>query len=125
MERWIDPKRIALRFNECINNRDLEGLTNLMTDDHTFIDNVNDRTVGKSQNKDIWAEFFRLFPDYRNLFDVVISKGSTVIILGKSLCSDPRLNGLQSIWTAQIAGKKVSEWRVWLDNEENRAELGL
>jgi hypothetical protein len=33
-----DPKLIALQFNDCINNQDLEGLSLLMTDDHAFID---------------------------------------------------------------------------------------
>lgn len=33
-----DPKLVALQFNECINNQDLNGLALLMTDDHAFID---------------------------------------------------------------------------------------
>jgi len=33
-----DPKLIVLLFNECINNQDVEELTSLMTEDHTFID---------------------------------------------------------------------------------------
>ncbi len=33
-----DPKLTALQFNEYINNQDIQGLTNLMTKDHLFID---------------------------------------------------------------------------------------
>ena len=44
-----DPKLIALLFNERINNLDLEGLVNLMTDDHTFIDSTREAHVGKKE----------------------------------------------------------------------------
>jgi len=36
MNKSIDPKTIALQFNECINNRDIEGLVDLMADSHTL-----------------------------------------------------------------------------------------
>jgi len=40
---------VALRFNEKINQRDLEGLVELMSDYHTFIDNSEeiDRNMKK------------------------------------------------------------------------------
>jgi ketosteroid isomerase-like protein len=38
----FDIMMVTLRFNEKINQRDLEGLVELMTDDHTFIDNSGD-----------------------------------------------------------------------------------
>jgi ketosteroid isomerase-like protein len=36
-------KDIALQFNECINNANINGLSDLMTDDHIFIDTANNR----------------------------------------------------------------------------------
>ena len=33
----FDTMMVALRFNEMINQRDLEGLLKLMTSDHTFV----------------------------------------------------------------------------------------
>ena len=42
-----DPQLIILEFNECINNQDINGLTNLMTEDHTFIDSENRIDKGK------------------------------------------------------------------------------
>lgn len=32
----LDPKSIALQFNEYITNADVEGLSALMTEDHVF-----------------------------------------------------------------------------------------
>jgi ketosteroid isomerase-like protein len=43
MRKRIDIEAIALQFNDCINNRDIEGLTDLMTEDHVFIDMENNR----------------------------------------------------------------------------------
>ena len=42
------PKLTALQFNEYINNQDIEGLSNLMTENHTFID--REGTIDKGKN---------------------------------------------------------------------------
>jgi hypothetical protein len=103
----------ALRFNENINQRNLEGLINLMTEDHTFIDNFG--AVDQDMKKG-WKAFFDNYPDYRNIFTSVTVQDNIVIMIGYSTCSDePRLNG-PSMWTAKIDNALVSEWRVyWLD----------
>jgi ketosteroid isomerase-like protein len=44
-----DPKLTALQFNEYINAHDVRGLSNLMTEDHTFIDRANQVDKGKNQ----------------------------------------------------------------------------
>jgi predicted RNA-binding protein len=44
----IDPESIALRFNNCIGNADIDGLSELMTEDHVFIDTENNRIEGYS-----------------------------------------------------------------------------
>jgi ketosteroid isomerase-like protein len=49
-----DPKLTALMFNECINARDLDGLSALMTDDHTFIDREDGRHGGKDRMTKGW-----------------------------------------------------------------------
>ena len=109
----FDTMMVALRFNEKINQRDLDGLVELMTDDHTFIDNSGD--IDKNMNVG-WREFFKNYPDYRNIFTSVTVKDDVVVMVGYSTCSNERrLNG-PSMWTAKIQGGRVSEWRVyWLD----------
>ena len=103
---------VALKFNEKINQRDLDYLVELMTDDHTFIDNSGD--VDKNM-KEGWREFFKNHPDYRNIFTSVITQNNVVVMVGHSTCSYKPLDG-PSIWTAKIRDGRVSEWRVyWLD----------
>jgi len=104
---------VALKFNEKINQRDFDDLVELMTDDHTFIDNSGD--VDKNM-KEGWREFSKNHPDYRNIFTSVTVKNNVVVMVGYSTCSDERrLNG-PSMWTAKARGGRVSEWRVyWMD----------
>ena len=106
---------IALEFNEKINQRDLEGLAGLMTDDHTFIDNSGEITKGKDVMKEGWKEFFEKYPDYQNIFTCVTTQNNVVIMVGYSTCSYKPLDG-PNIWTTKVRDGRVSEWRVyWLD----------
>jgi ketosteroid isomerase-like protein len=105
----------ALKFNEKINQRDLEGLTELMTDDHKFIDNFGEVTKGKDVMREGWRDFFGKYPDYRNVFTIVAVQDGVVVMVGHSTCSYKQLAG-PNIWTARIRDDCVSEWRVyWLD----------
>lgn len=115
---------IVLQFNECINNQDIRGLSELMAPDYTFIDSSGEVTVGKDRNIKGWIDFFDLFPDYTNHFQTVESKGNEVVAIGYSTCSDDRLDG-PAIWKARVENDLVKEWRVYLDTPENRKLLNL
>ncbi len=114
----------ALRFNEMINSRNLTGLSDLMTEDYTFIDISNHVHEGRDSMILGWAKFFREYPDYRNNFTTVTTNGNTVIMVGFSECSFEPLDG-PSIWTAKIRNGHVAEWRVYEDSEEVRKLLNI
>jgi uncharacterized protein (TIGR02246 family) len=106
---------IALRFNERINLQDAEGLAELMTEDHTFINSKGNVTKGKDKMKEDWKNFFKTYPDYRNHITHATLQDDTVILIGHSTCSQKPLNG-PNIWTAKIKTCKVKEWTVqWLN----------
>ena len=115
---------VALRFNECIKRRDLEGLAALMTDDHAFIDAADNKTHGKDRCLQAWRRFFESFPDYRNIVESVTTTGDSAIVVGRSECSDERLRG-PALWSARVRAGLLSEWRVQDDTPVNRAHLGL
>ncbi|MHA2027473.1 MAG: nuclear transport factor 2 family protein [Candidatus Thorarchaeota archaeon] len=115
---------IALRFNECINTRDLTGLGELMTEDHVFIDIPGEVHKGRDMMVPGWFSFFRNYPDYRNNFTHIEVKEGLVIMVGFSECSHEQLDG-PSIWTAKIRDGLVAEWRVYEDNKEVHSELGI
>jgi ketosteroid isomerase-like protein len=119
-----DPKLIVLQFNECINTQDIDGLSNLMSDNHVFIDSSDDVHTGKDSMVKGWIEFFYSYPDYRNHFPKIESRENLVLIIGFSTCSHKPLDG-PALWTAKIENDLVAEWRVYLDTKENRAKLKL
>ena len=119
-----DPKLIALQFNECINNQDVDGLARLMTEDHTFID--REGKVGRPRQVMLegWQKFFGMFPQYKNTFEVVRSRENIVIILGHAFWSDEQPYD-PVIWVATIDDDLVREWRIYADTEENRGKFGF
>jgi ketosteroid isomerase-like protein len=119
-----DPKLIALQFNECINNHDLNGLTVLMTDDHAFIDREGKAHQPKRAMVQGWKEFFEMFPNYKNTFTRVESKGNLVFILGYAYWSENQPYD-PVVWTATIVNDLVQEWRIYPDTEANRTQFNL
>lgn len=119
-----DALRAALRFNDSINERDLDGLAALMTNDHTFIDAVSQSWTGRDVCLENWRAFFDAFPDYRNVFEAISVQGDVVTVVGHSRCSDERLDG-PAIWTARITDGRVAEWRVYEDTPTTRHVLGI
>lgn len=119
-----DPVTIVKAFNECINAQDLEGLSRLMSEDHTFIDREGNTGVSKSSMIEGWKEFFKMFPDYRNTFTKIIADEGNVYILGHAYWSakepyDP------VIWTALVRNDLIKEWRIYEDSPENRKRFKL
>lgn len=123
--RERDPIQTVKKFNQYLNEGDIEGLTSLMTEGHTFIDSQGDIIQGKVNMTSVWREFFTAYPDYKNTFERVGELGNTVVLHGYSTCSnEPALEG-PAIWTAKVQGGRVAEWCVYKDTEVNRKRLGL
>jgi ketosteroid isomerase-like protein len=119
-----DPRIIALLFNECINNQDIQELSNLMTEDHKFIDRQNEVTTPKEQTVKGWIEFFKNFLEYQNYFPQVESKGDTVIIPGYAIWANGEEKD-HAIWVAKIQDDCVSEWRIYNDTTDVRKKFNI
>jgi ketosteroid isomerase-like protein len=124
MTREDDVKAVVLGFNELINRRDATGLTALMTEDHVFIDSAGRRVMGAPQCREAWERFFAAFPDYRNELSELLVRGDQVIVTGRAVCRDARLDG-PAIWAARVSEGRIAEWRVYEDSRANRTRLGL
>jgi ketosteroid isomerase-like protein len=115
---------LTAQFNDHINNRDLNGLAALMTDDHRFIDTAGHAISGKSNCLEAWRGFFEAFPDYRNVFHSLAIADNRVVVVGRSSCSDVRLDG-PALWVSTTRGDRVAEWQVYEDTPANRRALGV
>jgi ketosteroid isomerase-like protein len=114
-----DPKAIVNAFNDCINNRDIEGLAALMHKEHTFIDRDGSEHGPKSEMVKGWKQFFGMFPQYRNTFDQIRAEDNRVFVLGSANWSEEEPHD-PVIWTALVENGMVKEWRVYEDTPENR-----
>lgn len=119
-----DPKFTVLQFNEYINNQDINGLSSLMTEDHTFIDRDNNSEKGKESMTKGWTDFFKSFPEYKNTFLRVQSEGDLVVIYGYAVW-EKKGEPDYVIWTAKIENDLIVEWRIYKDTQENKKKFGL
>ena len=62
--------------------------------------------------------FFKTYPDYRNHFAIIESRGDLVLVIGHSTCAYDPLEG-PALWTAKVADERMAEWRVYFDTTEN------
>ena len=118
------PSAVVSEFNQAINNREVESLSTLMTEDHTFIDSSDEVHAGKEFMVLGWKDFFDSYPDYQNHFTWMESRNDQVFIVGHSTCSYAPLDG-PAIWTAKVVNDQIQEWRVYLDTPANRKSLDL
>jgi len=119
-----NPCDTVQRFNDCINEGDLAGLSDLLTADHEFIDSAGNKVSGKARVLDAWTGFFTAFPDYRNVVEHMAVIDGSVVMTGRSQCSDARLDG-EVILVARVKRGRLSQWRVCDDTAEMRARLGI
>jgi len=119
-----NPIEIVERFNECINNQDIEGLSNLMSDDHVFIDRDGSSHGPKSFMVEGWKDFFKMFPEYKNTFEKIKIYNDRVVVLGFAYWSKKEPCD-RVIWSALIKGSLITEWRIDVDTPENRKRFNI
>ncbi len=118
-------RTIILEFVDFINKHDIEGMTNLMTDDHTFIDAHNNKVTGKDTMKASWQLYFGWFPDYTIEVCDIIQGGQCIALLGFANGTYHNLNNpersnyfhLPSAWKVIVENDKIKQWQVYADTK--------
>ena len=107
-------KSTALTFVETINAGDPEKLILLQTEDFTLIDMEGDVIRGRQD----WSDYFEAYPEYTIHVHHVLRGGNGVAIIGRTTGSHilPEVEEKETVlWTAEIRGDLVSEWRIYSD----------
>jgi len=116
----------VLAFIRSINAHDVEGLGELMSVDHTFIDAHGNEVVGKEKMIAGWRAYFEWFPDYyievNDVFEGEVSdRGQTFALFGFAGGS---FKGKQSecwrlpaAWKASVINGRVTLWQVFADTK--------
>ena len=121
---------LAFRFVECINRQDLDGLLDLMTEDHSLYVLGDHDVIGKENQREAWRGYFDLCPEYMIHVWEMHVRGQTAILVGSTTGSHlklPRLDEFRDplIWTAKVRDGKVGEWALHHLTDENRNSLGI
>jgi ketosteroid isomerase-like protein len=114
---------IVKAFIDAINHGDSAGLSNLMTEDHIFVDSAGTRSSNSADLIRGWSEYFRMFPDYRIEVENIIRKGNLVAVFGTAIGTYKGNRGLvpenriemPAAWRAVVENDKVKLWQVYAD----------
>jgi hypothetical protein len=111
-------KELVFRFVESINKGDSDSLAGMMADGFRFTDTAGEvfTVNGRGGKKKFWDDYFRGYPQYRILMDLMLSCGTDIAFIGKTCDSHiPRSVEINEtlIWFAGIVSDQVSEWRIF------------
>lgn len=118
-----DETDVVRAFIAAINRRSLPDISDLMTEDHTFVDSGGTATSGRRKMAAGWEEYFRLFPDYTIEVETILGKGELVAVFGsacgmyngkRGLVPENRIE-MPAAWRAVVQDGKVKRWQVYAD----------
>lgn len=137
-----NPIAVAQAFVDEINDGNIDGLTDLMTEDHVFIDMDKGRSQGREKMRDNWEGYFQVFPDYQIAIFETHFSGDDILLVGMStgtlsefgrtvlekagqkITDDSEFQG-PAIWRAKIREGRIAEWQVLKDNRQTRNQYKI
>jgi ketosteroid isomerase-like protein len=110
-------------FITAINKGDLPGLSNLMTENHTFVDATGRIESGRENMTKGWEGYFRMFPDYEIEKESILSDNALVAVFGSCAGTYNGQRGLvpenkiemPAAWKAVVANGKIRHWQLYAD----------
>ena len=117
----------AISYIEKINEHDIKGICELMSDDHIFIDSLGMVIKGKKEMSNAWKMFLKWFPDYNITIMNTVLTDDTVGIFGIASgtfnSDDIDISDnfeIPGAWRAKVKNKQITEWQAIADNEAVR-----
>ena len=114
-------KETILAFIELINAHDAEGLSALMSDDHTFIDAHGNQVTGRDKMVPGWRGYFAWFPDFLIEITDMFADGDTFALFGFAGGSfqgkQTESWHLPAAWKVSLSDGRVSLWQVFADTK--------
>ena len=114
-------KETIQTFIDHINAHDVDGLAELMSDDHRFIHALGNEVVGKEQMTAGWRGYFEWFPVYAIEVNETFNQGDTFAMLGFAAGSfkGKAENSwrLPAAWKAIVKDGRVTLWQVFADTK--------
>lgn len=125
------PESVARAFVRAINRQDVDGLSDLMSPEHRFIDSLGNLVEGREKMHAAWAGYLRMVPDYSIVVDETFTDGPVVVMLGIARGTYAPDGVLKPVnrWETPLAIRAfveeglVVEWRAYADNEPMRQKM--
>jgi limonene-1,2-epoxide hydrolase len=114
---------VVKAFIAAINRRNSSEISDLMTEDHTFVDSGGGMQSGRENMTAGWEGYFRMFPDYEIQVDDILGDGALVAVLGsargtyagkRGLVPENRIE-MPVAWKAIVENGKIKLWQVFTD----------
>lgn len=110
-------------FIAAINRRSPPDISDLMTEDHTFVDSTGRVESGRENMTAGWAEYLRMFPDYRIVVESILGDGALVAVFGSACGTYSGKRGpvpenrieMPAAWRGLVHNGKVKRWQVYAD----------
>ena len=123
------PIAVAEEFVERINRGELEGIVELMTEDHRLVDSLGHEVAAIREVGSAWSAYLGMVPDYRIVVEEILCDRDVVVLIGSASGSFvPQGTGesvggweTPAVWRVVVRDGRVEEWRVYADNEPIRA----
>jgi ketosteroid isomerase-like protein len=121
----MNPAETVLEFLERINQRDVDKLAELMTEDHVFIDSLGQSVRGREKMRAGWRGYYAFCPDYWVAHEEIFENGNRVAVFGSAggtIAANGKLPAenqwrTPAAWLAVLEKGLVKEWRVYADNK--------
>jgi ketosteroid isomerase-like protein len=127
----MEIPQVARDFAARINAHDTPGLIALMSPDHVLIDSLGNKFARPAIEAG-WAAYFTMVPDYWIKIESTFAEGEVVALFGSAGGTYvPKEGALKAenrwetpaAWLATVRDGRVSEWRVYCDNEPIREKM--
>ena len=121
----MSPTETVLQFMDRINQRDVDKLAEMMTEDHVFIDSLGNSVHGREKMRAGWQGYFAFCPDYWVSHEEILANGNIVAVFGSAggtIAASGKLPPenkwrTSAAWLSVVENHLVKEWRVYADNK--------
>ncbi|HXN71425.1 MAG TPA: nuclear transport factor 2 family protein [Candidatus Acidoferrales bacterium] len=121
----MSPTETVLQFMDRINQRDVDKVAELMTEDHVFTDSLGNSVRGREKMRDGWRDYYAFCPDYWVSHEEIFASGNLVAVFGSAggtIAANGKLPPenkwkISAAWLALVENGLVKEWRVYADNK--------
>jgi hypothetical protein len=120
----------VMKFIDCINRGDIDGLDALITDQHTLHVFNETPLIGRSAIIEAWRSYVSSFPDYVIHPHEFSEANEGVAVLGHTTGShlglpDHEERQITLIWFARVEHGRLRLWRLLDDTYHHRREFGF